>query len=126
MKLNTFEIRVLVNDLSSFIDNRLIQTYDANRSCDKRAIMLKFSTNEKEKRYMVIDSGIRINNTPSALPKPAMIPSSFVSKLRKHIVNKRLSNITQLGFDRIMDLTFGTDESAYHLILEFYDEVIFY
>ena len=32
-------------------------------------------------------------------------------------------NISQLGVDRIVDLQFGSDEAAYHLIIELYDRV---
>lgn len=32
-------------------------------------------------------------------------------------------NISQLGIDRIVDLQFGSDEAAYHLIVELYDRV---
>ena len=42
---------------------------------------------------------------------------------RKHIRSRRLVNITQLGVDRIVDLQFGSDEAAYHLIVELYDRV---
>ena len=42
---------------------------------------------------------------------------------RKHIRSRRLVNITQLGIDRIVDLQFGSDEAAYHLIVELYDRV---
>lgn len=41
--------------------------------------------------------------------------------MRKHLKNKRLENIEQVGVDRIVDLQFGTGEAAYHLILELYD-----
>ena len=34
-------------------------------------------------------------------------------------------NVTQLGIDRIVDLQFGSDEAAYHLIVELYDRVSF-
>lgn len=42
-------------------------------------------------------------------------------KLRKHLKNKRLEAINQLGIDRIIDLQFGTNEASYHVILELYD-----
>lgn len=42
-------------------------------------------------------------------------------KLRKHLKNKRLEAITQLGIDRIIDLQFGTNDACYHVILELYD-----
>ncbi|KAI4467690.1 nuclear export mediator factor nemf [Holotrichia oblita] len=41
--------------------------------------------------------------------------------MRKHLKNKRLENLIQVGSDRILDLQFGTGEVAYHVILELYD-----
>lgn len=41
--------------------------------------------------------------------------------MRKHLKNKRLESLRQLGTDRIMDLQFGSGEAAYHIILELYD-----
>ncbi|KAK2150925.1 hypothetical protein LSH36_382g02027 [Paralvinella palmiformis] len=42
-------------------------------------------------------------------------------KLRKHLRTRRLESITQLGVDRIIDMQFGSNEAAYHIILELYD-----
>ena len=39
---------------------------------------------------------------------------------RKHINNKRLEKVNQVGVDRVVDLQFGSGEAAYHLILEMY------
>lgn len=41
--------------------------------------------------------------------------------MRKHLKNKRLEVLKQLGMDRIVDLQFGTGEAAYHVVLELYD-----
>lgn len=41
--------------------------------------------------------------------------------MRKHLKNKRLESLTQIGVDRIIDLQFGSGEAAYHIILELYD-----
>lgn len=41
--------------------------------------------------------------------------------MRKHLKNKRLESLTQIGVDRIIDLKFGSNEAAYHIILELYD-----
>ena len=41
-------------------------------------------------------------------------------KLRKHLRNRRLTAINQLGADRCIDLQFGRGETAFHLILELY------
>lgn len=47
----------------------------------------------------------------------------YCFQCRKHIRSRRLVNISQLGIDRIVDLQFGSDEAAYHLIVELYDRV---
>lgn len=41
-------------------------------------------------------------------------------QLRKAIRAKRLENIVQYGFDRVIDMTFGSGDVAHHLICEFY------
>lgn len=46
---------------------------------------------------------------------------SLTLQMRKHLRNKRLEAINQLGFDRIVDLTFGSGEAEQHVILELYD-----
>ena len=43
--------------------------------------------------------------------------------MRKHLKGRRLESVQQLGVDRIVDLTFGSGEAAYHVILELYDRV---
>lgn len=53
---------------------------------------------------------------------PFLAPSGFAMKLRKHLNNKRLEKITQVGADRIVDLQFGMDAVAHHVILELYDK----
>lgn len=53
-------------------------------------------------------------------------PSNFCLKLRKHIRDRRLNDVQQLGMDRIVDFTFGHGERACHLILELYAQVCRY
>lgn len=44
-----------------------------------------------------------------------------ILQMRKHLKNKRLESLTQVGMDRIIDLQFGSGEAAYHILLEVYD-----
>jgi len=44
--------------------------------------------------------------------------------MRKHLKSRRLERIDQVGEDRIVDFQFGSNEAAYHIILELYDRVI--
>uniref|UniRef100_A0A8C1TW71 Ribosome quality control complex subunit NEMF n=1 Tax=Cyprinus carpio TaxID=7962 RepID=A0A8C1TW71_CYPCA len=72
------------------------------------------------KSVLLIESGIRIHCTEFDWPKN-MMPSGFAMKCRKHLKSRRLVHVKQLGVDRIVDIQFGSDEAAYHLILELYD-----
>jgi len=45
-------------------------------------------------------------------------------QMRKHLKSRRLERIDQVGEDRIVDFQFGSNEAAYHIILELYDRVI--
>ena len=48
------------------------------------------------------------------------MPGGFCGKLRKSIKNKRIEKITQINYDRVIDFQFGTEDYAYHIILELY------
>lgn len=48
---------------------------------------------------------------------------TFLLQCRKHLKTRRLTHVKQLGMDRIVDFQFGSDEAAYHLIVELYDRV---
>ena len=41
-------------------------------------------------------------------------------QMRKYIRTRRLEKLEQLGLDRVVDFTFGMEEKAYHLIVEFF------
>ena len=41
-------------------------------------------------------------------------------KLRKHLRTKKLTDIQQLGVDRVIDVTFGRGEASYHILVELY------
>ncbi|KAL7538662.1 hypothetical protein ACHAWF_006173, partial [Thalassiosira exigua] len=55
-------------------------------------------------------------------PSDASVPpSTFCTKLRKHLRGLRLEGVVQLGkLDRVVDLRFGSGDRAHHLILELY------
>ncbi|KAK8780456.1 hypothetical protein V5799_018203 [Amblyomma americanum] len=94
---------------------RVVQVYDV----DTKTYLFKLSRQE-EKAVLLIESGVRLHTTEFAWPKNQS-PSGFAMKLRKHLKNKRVERLAQLGADRVVDLQFGTGEAAYHVILELYD-----
>lgn len=91
------------------------QIYDI----DNKTYLIRLHQNES-KTVLLLESGNRIHTTAFEWPKNVS-PSGFTMKLRKHLKNKRLEAIAQLGIDRVIDLQFGTGEACYHVILELYD-----
>ena len=65
----------------------------------------------------MIDSGFRCHVT-SFTRATAAAPSAFVSRLRKFLRTRRVTSISQVGTDRIIELQFS--DGQYRLFLEFY------
>lgn len=78
--------------------------------------MLKFAIPDS-KKLVVVDCGNKIHLTDFERPM-APAPSSFVSKLRKHLKSRRLSGIKQVDNDRI--LVFQFSDGEYYLVFEFF------
>lgn len=115
LSLNTHDIYALVTEISKFIGYRVLNVYDIN----SQTTCIKFNDSESIKKYLLIESSAKFYFLESFNIINDM-PSSFSSKLRKHIKNKRLESIKQINMDRVIDIQFGTQELAYHLICEFY------
>lgn len=50
------------------------------------------------------------------------MPSGFTMKFRKFLRAKRLEKIRQVGMERVVVLTFGSENFTNHLILELYSQ----
>uniref|UniRef100_A0A1Y1MZR1 NFACT RNA-binding domain-containing protein n=1 Tax=Photinus pyralis TaxID=7054 RepID=A0A1Y1MZR1_PHOPY len=114
-RFNSFDILCSVTELQKLIGMRVNNIYDI----DNKTYLIKLQRTE-EKSVLLLESGNRIHTTNFEWPKN-IAPSGFSMKLRKHLKNKRLEKLTQIGLDRIVILQFGTGEAAYHVILELYD-----
>lgn len=115
-RFNTLDLQAVLRELRPrLIGMRVSNVYDV----DRRTYLLKMARSP-DKAMLLIESGTRLHTTEYDWPKSPM-PSGFAMKCRKHIRTRRLTDIRQLGVDRIVDMTFGSGEAAYHLILELYD-----
>ncbi|XP_062824787.1 ribosome quality control complex subunit NEMF [Anolis carolinensis] len=115
-RFNTVDIRSVIAELrQSLLGMRVNNVYDV----DNKTYLIRLQKPDV-KATLLLESGIRIHTTEFEWPKN-MMPSGFAMKCRKHLKTRRLVSVKQLGVDRIVDFQFGSDEAAYHLIIELYD-----
>ena len=127
-RLTLADLLAEVRDLRRVLFNmRLLNVYDAatpgetgKGSASGSTFLLKFGEPDREKVVVVIESGVRVHCTRYARDKP-MLPGGFTMKLRKHVRGRRLTGLSLLGLDRVLDLTFGSGPAEHHLIVELYD-----
>ncbi|RDD37814.1 Nuclear export mediator factor NEMF-like protein [Trichoplax sp. H2] len=115
-KFTTIDICAVITEIKQqLLGLRVVNVYDI----DSKSYLIKLAKPDY-KNLLLIESGTRFHTTDFEWPKH-IIPSGFSMKLRKHLRTRRLVEINQLGIDRIVDFQFGSNEAAYHLIVEFYD-----
>ena len=91
---------------------RLANVYDLS----SRILLLKFAK-PNNKKQIVIDSGFRCHLTEYARTTAAA-PSAFVARLRKVLKTRRVTRVSQIGTDRILEFQFS--DGQYRLYLEFF------
>ncbi|XP_051002899.1 ribosome quality control complex subunit NEMF [Acomys russatus] len=115
-RFSTVDLRAVLAELNaSLLGMRVNNVYDV----DNKTYLIRLQKPDF-KATLLLESGIRIHTTEFEWPKN-MMPSGFAMKCRKHLKSRRLVSAKQLGVDRIVDFQFGSDEAAYHLIIELYD-----
>ncbi|SPQ94981.1 unnamed protein product (mitochondrion) [Plasmodiophora brassicae] len=112
--LASFEVAAAVAELVGALAGcRLTNVYDLG----PRTYLFKFGRPGGYKAFLIIESGVRFHLTAFER-ETNPTPNTFAIKLRKHLRTKRLDGIRQCGFDRVLQLTFGTGTHAYHLFVE--------
>ena len=82
----------------------------------KRIFLIKFSKPDR-RESLVIDSGFRCHLT-NFTRTTAAAPSAFVARLRKFLRSRRVTAVSQIGTDRIIEFQFS--DGQYRLYLEFF------
>ncbi|KAJ2009455.1 hypothetical protein GGI04_000427 [Coemansia thaxteri] len=119
-RFSALDVRATVTALQQrIVGLRLQGIYDVNA----KTFLLKF-TKPEHKELVLIESGIRIHTSDYSRDK-SITPSSFCTKLRKHLKARRLTAVRQIGLDRVVDFEFAvaagaSAEGTYHIICEFY------
>ncbi|RYP37563.1 hypothetical protein DL767_002871 [Monosporascus sp. MG133] len=112
-RFSSLDVKVIAHELStSLVSLRLQNIYDLS----SRILLLKFAK-PNDKKQLLIDSGFRCHLT-DFVRTAADYPSSFVQKLRKVLKTRRVTAVSQIGTDRIIELQFS--DGQYRLYLEFF------
>ncbi|CAH2070626.1 unnamed protein product [Thlaspi arvense] len=120
--MNTADVAAEVKCLKRLIGMRCSNVYDIS----PKTYMFKLlnsngitESGESEKVLLLMESGVRLHTTAYVRDK-SNTPSGFTLKLRKHIRTRRLEDVHQLGYDRIIVFQFGLGVNAHYVILELY------
>ncbi|KAG6975904.1 hypothetical protein JG688_00001900 [Phytophthora aleatoria] len=125
-RMSIDDIHAVVGSIRANVVNmRVTNIYDVQGQGDSGAAktyILKLHQPPFPKVFLLLESGVRFHTSKYARDAKAgnVLPSQFTMKLRKHLRGKRLSALTQLEGDRVVDFTFGQDALKCHLILELY------
>lgn len=112
-RFSSLDVKVIAHELSHGLVNlRLANVYDLS----SRIFLFKFAKPDRREQ-LVVESGFRCHLT-SFSRTTAAAPSGFVARLRKFLRSRRVTSVSQVGTDRIIDIQFS--DGQYGLFLEFY------
>ena len=106
-------MQVIARELSqALVTLRLSNVYDLS----SKILLLKFAK-PNDKKQIIIESGFRCHLTQYARTTAAA-PSAFAARLRKFLKTRRVTSVSQIGTDRIIEFQFS--DGQYRLFLEFF------
>ncbi|KAK4168690.1 ribosome quality control complex subunit 2 [Cladorrhinum sp. PSN259] len=112
-RFSSLDVKVIAHELSeALVSLRLANVYDLN----SKILLLKFAKPDN-RQQVLIESGFRCHLTDFARAA-APAPSAFVSRLRKFLKTRRVTAVSQIGTDRIIEFQFS--DGSYRLYLEFF------
>ncbi|KAI0119479.1 hypothetical protein F4814DRAFT_412092 [Daldinia grandis] len=112
-RFSSLDVKVIAHELSkSLVSLRVSNIYDLS----SKILLFKLAKPE-DKKQLLIDSGFRCHLTEFARTT-AVAPSLFVQKLRKTLKSRRVTAVSQIGTDRIIEFQFS--DGQYKLYLEFF------
>ncbi|VUC33149.1 unnamed protein product [Clonostachys rosea] len=112
-RFSSLDVKVIAHELQeSLVTLRLANIYDLS----SKILLFKFSKPDNKKQ-LLIDTGFRCHLTDFARTTAAA-PSVFVARLRKVLKTRRLTKVSQIGTDRVLEFQFS--DGQYRLFLEFF------
>jgi predicted ribosome quality control (RQC) complex YloA/Tae2 family protein len=112
-RFSSLDVKVISHELSkSLVSLRIANIYDLS----SRIFLFKCAK-PGARQQLLVDSGFRCHLT-AFTRAAAATPSAFVARLRKYLKSRRITSVTQIGTDRIIEIAFS--DGQYRLFLEFF------
>lgn len=112
-RFSSLDVKVISHELSkSLVSLRIANIYDLS----SRIFLFKCAK-PGARQQLLVDSGFRCHLT-AFTRAAAATPSAFVTRLRKHLKSRRITSVTQIGTDRVIEIAFS--DGQYRLFLEFF------
>ncbi|KAI1008103.1 Ribosome quality control complex subunit 2 [Podosphaera aphanis] len=112
-RFSSLDVKVIAHELSkSLATLRVHNIYDLS----SKIFLIKFAKPEN-KQQIIIENGFRCHLTEYSRAT-ATTPSIFVQSLRKRLKTRRVTSVSQVGTDRVIEFQFS--DGQYRLFLEFY------
>jgi predicted ribosome quality control (RQC) complex YloA/Tae2 family protein len=115
-KLSSFDIYAIVSELQQYTGSFVDKIYQLN--WNELIIRLK-NPLTKSREILFIRNGELICLTKKSFDTPIK-PKTFTSTLRKYLLNGKISAVSQIGFDRIVDISISKKQEEFHIIIEFF------
>ena len=116
VRFTSLDIAAMVTELQVLIGLRVSNIYDVNPS----TYIIKLARSD-QKFHLMIENGVRFHFTEEK-PDKKRIPSGFTMKFRRSLRSKRGEAIRQVGVERVVVFSFGSETFTNHLILELYSQ----
>lgn len=118
------DLLALENEFQALVGARLQRIYDAGPT---HTYLLKFAVDDprytsKQTVWLLFRPGIGVYPVKDPPTERRMMPSSFCGKLRRLLANRRLTEVSHFGTDRILRFYFGEGGLMHCLVMELYGE----
>lgn len=114
--MSALDIKVCLKELDVLTQAWVGKIYEIDSK-----FLLRFNSPEEGKKELIIEPGKRIHLTKKKHKTPER-PPSFAMLLRKHLSNKRLTEISQPDLERVVVLKFEGKHEIRFLIAELFGE----
>ncbi len=115
--MSNVDISAIVSELKPIIEGSWIR----NIYQLKDVFLFKLRSPEYGNATLLVELGRRIHLTGYQRPKPRL-PGNFCMTLRKYLRNRRIAEIRQYDFDRLVIIDIGLPEDRYSVIIEFFGD----